>query len=71
MPGCAVENSCCFPQLWGAFPLPFRESIRLRAESVVLDSGVFRDLTEATADSPSCGLSSSRGSTACTAMSLV
>ena len=49
MPGCAVENSCCFPQLWGAFPLPFRESIRLRAESVVLDSGVFRDLTEATA----------------------
>ena len=49
MSGGAVENSCCFPQLWGAFPLPFPESIRLRAESVVLDSGAFRDLTEATA----------------------
>ena len=49
MPGCAVENSCCFPQFWGAFPLPFPESIRLRAESVVLDSGAFGDLTEAPA----------------------
>ena len=46
MSGGAVENSWGFPQLWGAFPLPFPESSRLRVESVVLDSGAFRDLTE-------------------------
>ena len=49
MPHGAVENGWVFPQFWGAFPLPFRESSRLRAESVVLDSGAFGDLTEAPA----------------------
>ena len=49
MSGGAVEKSCAFPQLWDAFPPPFPESSRLRAESVVLDSGAFGDLTEVSA----------------------
>ena len=42
----AVEKGWGFPQLCDAFPLLFPEISRLRAESVVLGSGAFRDLTE-------------------------
>ena len=51
----AVEKERSFPQFRGGFPLPFAEIIRLRGESVVLDFGVFGDLTRSFLDEPSGG----------------